>query len=137
MANLTITECHLVRFDGPADLITGPAAETITPGQYGRYDTTTGQITKGNATTAGESRDGGVCIGLGGTAGVTVTLARSPAVIDVGNALSTIAYDADIYLSDTDGTLADTTGTVGTIVGTVIPAWGNTTADKLIQLKDL
>jgi hypothetical protein len=54
--------------------------------------------------------------------------------IDIGDALSALAYDADVFLSDTDGTLATTAGTVSKIIGTVVPAWGATTADKLLRV---
>ena len=39
----------------------------------------------------------------------------------VGFALTALAYDAIVYLSDTDKKLADAAGTVSTIVGRVIP----------------
>jgi hypothetical protein len=45
-----------------------------------------------------------------------------------------MAFDAPVYLSDTDATLADTAGTVSTVIGRVVPGWNATTADKLLLL---
>jgi hypothetical protein len=45
-----------------------------------------------------------------------------------------MAFDADVYLSDTDGTLATTAGTTSLVVGTVVPGWAATTADKLLRV---
>ena len=131
MANLGITASDVA----PVEVIeqfTGPAAESINAGQYVRYNVTTGKIELGNATTAAEARSGGIAITSAG-AGETVTAVRK-GIVDVGDALTALAYDADVYLSDTDGTLADAAGTVSKIVGTVVPVWGYTTADKALRV---
>ena len=132
MANLTIAAGDVA----PVRVIkqfTGPAAEAINAGQYVRYNTTSGKIELGNATDAAESRSGGIAIRSAATAGLTVTVVQK-GLIDVGDALAALTYDDDVYLSDTDGTLADTAGTVSKIVGTVVPAWGATTADKILRV---
>jgi hypothetical protein len=138
MALLTIVAArvHSVRINGPNDIVSGPASEAITAGQYVRYDTATGKVTPGNGTTAAESRDGGIALNSAAIADLTVEFQRA-GVVDIGDAMTALAYDADVFLSDTDGTLADVAGTVSKVIGTVIPAWGATTADKLLQLKDL
>jgi hypothetical protein len=132
MANLTITASRVapVRV---IEKITGPAAEAITAGQSCRLDTTTGQITSGNASSAAEARSGGIAIDAANAAGITVTIVRK-GWIDIGDALSALAYDADVFLSDTDGTLATTAGTTSKVIGTVVPAFGATTADKLLRV---
>lgn len=137
MANLTVVaaDVALVQFDGPECLFTGPANEAITAGQYVRFNTTNGRIELGNGSSAGESRDGGIALETA-TAGATVTAVRR-GIVDLGDALDALAYDADVFLSDTDGTLADAAGTVSKVIGTVVPAFGATTADKLLRLKDL
>ncbi len=56
-------------------------------------------------------------------------------VIDVGNALSALGYDDDVYLSNVDGTLADATGTVDKLIGNVVPGFGATTPDKLLAVR--
>lgn len=137
MANLTITaaDVHLVRLNGPADLVTGPATEAITAGQYVRLNVTTGHTELGNATSATEARDGGIALN-GGAAGTTITFAKA-GTIDLGDALDALTYDDDVFLSDTDGTLADAAGTTSKIIGRVVPGFGTVTPDKLLQLTDL
>lgn len=132
MANLTITRCRPVQV---IRQFTGPLAEAVDEGQYVRLNTSNGMIEKGNATNAGESRDGGIAINSG-VARQSITVVAD-GIVDVGNALDALAYDADVFLSDTDGTFADAAGTVSKIAGTVVPGWGHTTADKLLRVKDL
>lgn len=129
MADLTIAAARPVQV---IEQFTGPAAEAITSGQYVRYNVTTGKVELGKGTTAAEARKGGIAV-QSAAAGETVTAVRK-GDLDVGNALSALTYDDDVYLSDTDGILADAAGTVSLIVGTVVPAWGATTADKLLRV---
>lgn len=135
-ANLSITAANVAAVSKPGDGFdeqhTGPAAEAIEAGQYVRFNVSSGKVELGNATTAAEARKGGIAINNAG-AGLAVTFVRK-GIIDVGNALSALTYDDDVYLSDTDGTLADTHGTETLIVGTVVPGWGHTTADKLLRV---
>lgn len=105
MANLTVTAADVA----PVQVIekfTGPAAEVITKGQYVRLNTTTGKIELGNATSDAEQRRGGIAIEGATVANLTITAVRK-GLIDMGDAFTGMAYDADVYLSDTDGTLAD------------------------------
>lgn len=129
MANLTITEVAPVKI---VEQSTAPAAEAITKGQYVRIDTTTGKATKGNGTAAGEARKGGIALETV-VAGEALTFVRK-GVLDLGDALDSLTYDDDVFLSDTDGTLADAAGTVSLIVGTVVPGLGHTTPDKLLRI---
>lgn len=136
MANLTITTARLVRGSDEV-LITGPAGEVATPGQYFRLNTTTGKLEKGNGTTAGEvGAIGGVILSAVATVNLTATIAKrkSGAIIDLGEALAALAFDAPVYIGDTDATLSDTAGTVSTVIGRVVPGWNATTADKLLLL---
>lgn len=137
MANLSITaaDVHMVQINGESDIMTGPCGEAVNAGQYVRRNTTTGHFEKGNASSAGEARDGGIALQTAAV-GDTMSVQRG-GIICVGNALSALAYDADVFLSDTDATLADAAGTVSKVVGTVFPAFGTTTPDKLLLLKDL
>ncbi len=137
MANLTV-DAGAVALAKMSDVgvvkFTGPAAETITAGQACRFDATTGQIALGNATSAGEAALGGIALN-GGAAGVTVTIIHQGPV-DLGkDVLSALNFGASVYLSDTDGVLADAAGTVSKVIGVVIPAWGNTTADRLLYVQ--
>lgn len=132
MANLTIAaaDVHVAAFY--EHLPDGPAAEAINAGQPVRLDTATGQYTLANATNAAEARILGIALNTAAVA-ETVSVLRK-GLLNVGNALSAKAYDAAVYLSDTDGTLADTAGTVSTVVGRVQPGFGSVTADKLLYV---
>ncbi|MCB8942549.1 MAG: hypothetical protein H6658_02115 [Ardenticatenaceae bacterium] len=99
---------------------TGPTDEAIVPGVYCRLNTTTGKITKGNASSAAEARKLGVCIS--NLAGRVTVLRKGIVFLD--DALDALTYDDDVFLSNTDGTLADAAGTVSLIVGTVVPLYG-------------
>lgn len=127
MADLAITGARPVEV---VEQFTGPLAEAATAGTYGRLNVTSGQVEKGNATSAAEARRGGILIS-DGVAGQAVTVVKR-GIVDVGNALSALAYDQDVYLSDTDGKLADAAGTTSVVVGKVVPGWNATTADKLL-----
>lgn len=131
MANLTITAddvamVHII------EQFTGPAGEAIDAGQYVRFNTTTGKIELGNASSAAEARGGGLAV-RSVSAGDTLTVLKK-GIMELGAALDSLTYDDDVFLSNTDGTLADSAGTVSKIVGTVVPAWGHTTADKLLRI---
>ena len=115
------------------EMFTGPAKEVILKGQYVRYNVTDGKIEKGKGTETAEARKGGIAILGANAAGITITAVRR-GIIDIGDAMSALDFDADVFLSDTDGTLADTAGSVTLIVGTVVPAWNATTADKLLRI---
>lgn len=113
---------------------TAPAAEAIVAGAPVRFDTSTGKFTNANGTAAGEARVYGIAT-KSVAADEPVTAIRQ-GVLD-GFTFSQ-AYDAAIYLSDTDGRLADAAGTVSTIVGRVISAWATTlgaAADKLLSVE--
>jgi hypothetical protein len=112
-----------------------PAAEAIVAGAPVRLDTTNGRWTNANGTVAGEARWWGIAMRTA-VAGESVTAVRS-CLLD-GYDLATPAYDAPIYLSDTDGRLGDTPGTVATaIVGKVVAGTATTLGtayDKLLEV---
>ena len=119
MANLALLTANRVEVVESIEHMTLPAGEAITAGMAVRIDVSTGKFTAANGTDAAESRIYGVATKTV-AAGLAVTAIRR-GVLD-GYALTGQAYDAAIYLSDTDGTLADSAGTVSTVVGRVIPA---------------
>lgn len=140
MANLTI-DAATVRLARGSDevLITAPMLEAGTAGQYFRLATATGKLEKGNGTSAGEVGNvGGILLDSVATIGLTGTIAirGSKAIVDLGEAVAALAWDAPVYLSDTDATLADSAGTVSTVIGRVVPGWNNPSgvADKLVML---
>lgn len=110
---------------------TGPADETVNPGQYARLAPATGKLTKGNATTAAEVGSGeGICI----TRQVNTITILKKGVIWLGDALDALNFGAAIYLSNTDGTLADTAGTVSKVAGHVVPLYGHSTFKKALRV---
>jgi hypothetical protein len=134
MANIALKTADRVEVVGfPIQQLTLPAAEAITAGMPVRIDTA-GKFTPSNGTTTGEARVWGI-----GTktvaAGEALTAVRR-GILD-GFTFSQ-AYDAAIYLSDTDGTLADAAGTVSTVVGRVVPGWSQllgSNPDKLLSVE--
>ena len=131
MGNLTITPASVA----PVRIIeqdTAPTGEAINAGQYCRLDTSTGKFVLGNGTTAAEARSGGIALNSVAS-GETLTVLKKGEV-DLGDALDSLTYDDDVFLSDTDGTLADSAGTVSKIVGTVVTGYANSTPDKLLRV---
>jgi len=136
MADIALAQTARVEIVESIQQMTLPAAEAITPGAPVRIDTATGRFTNANGAAAGEARVWGVATGQAAfAAGQAVTAIRR-GVLD--GFVFTQAYDAAIYLSDTDGRLADAAGTVSTVVGRVIPATATTTGtayDKLLSVE--
>lgn len=132
MADLTITVAGETKFPKIFTLI---AAEAIAKGDAVRLDTSTGKITLANASSAAEARMFGIALNAATLAGQRVSV-LTEGVIDVGDALSALTYDDDVFLSNTDGQLADAAGTVSVVVGKVIPSFvnGPSAADKLLLL---
>lgn len=136
MANIAVAVANTVHVVESIHQMTLPAAETIVPGAPVRLDTSSGRFTNANGTSAAEARVWGIATGQKSiAAGMPVTAIRR-GVID-GYTFSQ-AYDAAIYLSDTDGALADAAGTVSAIVGRVIPGTATPTGtayDKLLSVE--
>jgi hypothetical protein len=114
--------------------LTLPAAEAIVAGAPVRIDTTSATFTNSNGTTAPEARTWGIAT-VSAAANEPVTAVRR-GVLD--GFTFTQAYDAAIYVSDTDGRLGDAAGTVSVVAGRVIPGWAQrlgTAADKLLSVE--
>jgi hypothetical protein len=134
MTNLTITAANVaVVYPGFVD--NGIASEAITAGQAVRMSTTTGKWEKANATTYAEAQVRGIALqSVAAGVGFQIMMLGD---IELGDALSSLAYDANVYLSDTDGTLSDTTGTVVRLVGKVAPVLGESTPRKVLRVNCL
>lgn len=134
MANIALKTADRVEVVGfPIQQLTLPAAEAITAGAPVRIDTA-GKFTNSNGTSAGEARVWGIATRTV-AAGESLTAVRR-GILD--GFTFTQAYDAAIYLSDTDGTLADAAGTVSTAVGRVVPGWSQllgSNPDKLLSVE--
>lgn len=132
MALITVVEGDVAPVD-VIEQVTLPADVAILRGQYVRV-TTTANLILSDASQAGD---------IGGTRGIAMNAAAigeavtvvTKGTVSVGaTALTSQAFDAPIYLSDTPGSLADAAGTVSTIVAYVAPANHQTTPEKLLRL---
>lgn len=136
MANLTITAADVapVRVDQDGQF-TGPAGAAITAGQVVRLDATSAKWVLASAVTGGADIGSikGVAVNSANAANITITVVRK-GLVDLGDALDGLNFDAAVYLSDTEGTLADSAGTVSTVIGRVAPGFGATTPDKLLYV---
>jgi hypothetical protein len=136
MANIALKTANRVEIVESLQQMTLVAAEAIVPGAPVRLDTSTGKFTNANGTSTGEARVWGIAVGQKAILAGTPCTAIRRGVLD-GYTFSQ-AYDAAIYLSDTDGTLADAAGTVSTVVGRVIPGTAvtlGTSPDKLLSIE--
>jgi hypothetical protein len=134
MANIAVATAGKIHVVSAIQQLTVPAAEAIVAGAPVRIDTTAGTFTNANGTTTGEARVYGIAT-ASVAAGEPVTAVRR-GILD--GFTFTQAYDATIYLSDTDGRLGDTAGTVSTVVGRVIPGTSTTLGtayDKLLSVE--
>jgi len=135
MATIALVTANRVEIVESIRQMTLPAAEAITAGAPVRLDTSAGKFTNANGTTAPEARIWGIATRTV-VAGEPLTAIRN-GVLD-GFDLSGMAYDAAVYVSDTDGRLDTAAGTVSTVVGRVIPGTGTTIGtafDKVLSVE--
>lgn len=131
MANLTIAAADVAPVQ-VFEQVTLPAGEAIDAGEIVRLDTTSGYATLANASSAAEGRLIGVAMNSA-VVGQAVTIMKK-GLLDVGDALDSETIDELLRASNTDGKIDDGAGTpTGTYnVGRVWPAFGATSADKLL-----
>lgn len=119
MALITLLTANRVEVLESLEQMTLPAAEDISPGAAVRIDVSTGKFTNSNASNVAEARVYGIAVGTHAIyAGMPVTAVRRGVLDGFGFSQ---AYDAPLYLSDTDGRLADAAGTMSVVVGRIIP----------------
>lgn len=117
--------------------MTLPAAEAIVAGAPVRLDTTAGTFTNANGSAAGEARVWGVAT-RSVAAREPVTAVRNGVLDGFDFTTAPQAFDAAIYVSDTDGRLGDAAGTVSTPIGRVVPGTATTLGtayDKLLSVE--
>lgn len=116
MADLTVTAAQVaVANPANAEIDSVIVAESVTAGQVLFIDTAgKGQLADGNA--AGEQQTRAMALEAGSAGGGISVLRRGQVY---GFTLSSQAYDAPIYQSDTVGALADAAGTLEVPVGVV------------------
>lgn len=116
MADLTVTAAQVaVVYPEKAVIVHKTAAETITAGQA-LFQDTNGKAQLADANAAGEQQTRYLAL-EGGAAGQTISCLKEGHV--AGFTLTSQAYDAPIFQSDTVGALADAAGTLSVPVGIV------------------
>lgn len=131
MTDLTITAVSPVKV---VKQYTGPAHEAVAVGNAGYLVAATGKLGKADANgSAPVNEPEGVFIKAALQQNDSVTVVME-GWLDVGNALSALDYGAPVFLSRTAGGLADADEGDGILIGEVWPAWGNTTADKVLYV---
>lgn len=134
MADIAVATAGRIHIVGaPNRQLTLVATEAIVAGAPVRIHTD-GKWTNANGTTTTENRVWGIA---------TASVAAGEALTAVRNGILdgftfSQAFDAPIYLSDTDGRLADAAGTVSTVVGRIVAGTATTTGtayDKLLSVE--
>ena len=116
MADITVTAAQVaLPFPDNAETINGIVAETVTAGQS-LFRDTNGKYQLADANAAGEQQTRALAL-EGGVANQSISILLRGYVS--GFTLTSQAYDATIYQSDTTGALADAAGTLSVPVGQV------------------
>jgi hypothetical protein len=133
MSDLSITATDVA----PVKVIeqfTAPAHEAIDAGEAVYFVAATGKVGLADENgSAPLNEPEGIAITTANQANITVTVVKQ-GIIDVGDALAGLDYGATVYLSQTAGLLADADPANGVVIGEVVPAFGATTADKLLRI---
>lgn len=132
MADLTITAADVAAVQ-VIEQYTGPSAEAVERGQPTYFVAASGKLGLADENNAAKDDVAGVAVTKATNAGDVTTIIRK-GIIDLGDALDGMNYDAIVYLSATAGKLADADPGNTKVVGRVIPGWGATTADKLLRV---
>lgn len=108
-----------------------PAAVAITAGVYCYVDTA-GKWALGSGAAQGTvGRRAGISVKAVAAGEALTCVIRG--VMDFGGIFTAVAFDAQIFLSDTaGGILATSAGTVSKVIGVIRPGWASTTGDKLL-----
>lgn len=129
MADIAVTTAGLIDIVETIEQATLPAGEAIVAGAPVRIDTA-GKFVNGNGTDATEAAVYGIaCSSV--ASGMPVTAVKQGVL---GGFTFSQAYNAPIYVSDTDARLGDAAGTVSVLVGRVISGTASATYDKLLRV---
>jgi hypothetical protein len=116
MTDLVVTEAQVdVVFPEQAEVFTAICAEAITAGQS-LFRDTAGKVQLADANAAGEQQTRFLAL-QSGAAGQAIAVLKKGHVY--GFTLTSQAFDAPIFQSDTVGVLADSAGTLAVPVGIV------------------
>jgi hypothetical protein len=134
MADLSITASRVALVQSPRPPRSFPAGGTITAGDA-VYQDPAGKVQRGN--TGADATENIIGIALRSVvSGETVTIAGPDALVDLGDALGSVAYGAAVYGSDTAGAIGTTAGSASVVMGRVESVFSQTsgTADKLLRI---
>lgn len=131
-ANLSITAGDVAAIE-VIEQFTGPVNEAIDAGEVGVLHSTAGKIALADQDSDSAEDLVGVAIKSANAQNVTTTFVRK-GILDLGDALDSLDYGAIVYLSATAGKIYDSDPGNSIVIGTVEPAWGHTTADKVLRL---
>lgn len=117
MADITVTAAAVAPvFPNDAEIHTLIAGEAIMAGQAVIIDTTTGRAMLASAAVDGTAGARAIAL-TGGAAGQAISALKKGHC--AGFSLDALGYDAQVFLSDTEGAVADAAGTVSTPMGRV------------------
>ena len=123
-SDITVTAANVRRINPSQDrVVPVTLAETVTAGQV-LYQTTSGAFGVADANVAAKAQPRGIAL-QGGGAGEVVDLLAEGEV--EGFTLTSLDYDAVLYLSDTAGALNDAAGSVTAAIARVA---GDTSKDR-------
>ena len=133
MADLSITATAVAVVESPRQLRTRPAGAAVDAGAPVYLDSS--GFVREAAAAADATEDAiGIAVTSAAAANLPVTVAGPDSLVDLGNALGGLAHGARVYLSNTAGNLGDAAGSATVVMGYVVPAYGATTADKLLRV---
>lgn len=138
MADLSITTTDVHVVESVEYLRTRVAGAAVDPGAP-VYQDSNGKVQEAQADgTAVERTVIGIALTSAAAANDPVSVAGPGALVDLGDALSSIAYGSTLYLSNTAGAIADAAGSVSVVLGTVeaVEVMGSASAafDKLFRV---
>lgn len=129
MADLTVTAAQVAPvFPDKALIFSAICAETITAGAP-LFVNTSGKVELADANAAGEQQARYLAL-EGGGSGQAISVLKEGHVY--GFTLTSQAYDAPIFVSDTVGKLADAAGTLSVPVGIVTALTDGSTLTKVL-----
>lgn len=100
-----------------ADIVDGIAGVAVTAGQAVYWDAN-GRLVLSNASAAGTAKFAGIALNSVGANQAVSVLKRGYLG---GYAVTSLAYGAKLYLSNTAGAVDDAAGTVSVVIGAVVP----------------
>jgi len=133
MSDIALTAAKIAcANEGLSEIIDVTLAATVTAGQALYLVAASGTYGVADANDSGKQQMRGIAL-AGGAAGQTIPMLKKGPVY--GFTISSLNYDAPLYLSDTAGALADAAGTMTVVAGRVIPVNDNPTFTKVLWVE--